>query len=107
MLPPMFDTVKHGSVSQHLRKDDEYDLGTTDVNLIDYTLRSRLRAEDNGLFEVEIHHVFGFEEEAADQFPPFGFYCNDGTFGIVKEDDGDAHPVISNDGHGSSLLWLC
>jgi hypothetical protein len=51
---------------QHFGQYNKYNLCTPYIYLLDIPFGSWMGTVDNCLFEVEIHHVFGFKEEAAD-----------------------------------------
>jgi hypothetical protein len=72
--------------------------------------RGTARIRDNGILDVNVHHVFGLEEEAANQFALFRFDFHDGAFGIVQDDNGNADAVVSDNRHAvvvACLVLLC
>ena len=82
MLPPMPDPLKHGRMPQHARNDNVQNLPSSKVKLVDLTLLAS-GGEDDGVLDVEVHHVLSLEEEAADELTIFGFDGDDGSFGVV------------------------
>ena len=96
MLSPMLNPLKHRRMLQHLRYHNEDNLPPSQIQLIDFTLFS-VYIEDDCVFNVEVHHVFCFEEEASDYFAVFGFDGSHGSFAVVQEDDWDADAIVSYD----------
>jgi len=83
-------------MAEHAGQNDEDNLRTAQIQLIDLPLRLAGGIGNDGILDVEVHLILGLEEEAADQFAPTGFDGYDPTLRVVEEDDGDADPVVAN-----------
>jgi len=60
MLSPVFDTVEHGSVFEHIGEDDKDDFGSTHVNLWTFSFDA-MDISNDSVLDVQIHLIFRFK----------------------------------------------
>mmetsp|Transcript_7854 Transcript_7854/g.12457 ORF Transcript_7854/g.12457 Transcript_7854/m.12457 type:complete len:214 (+) Transcript_7854:1048-1689(+) len=102
MFPPMFDTIEHGCMFQHIRKDNEHNFRSSYVYLIDFTFYS-IGVSNHSILNVQVHLIFGFKEQSSYEFPSFGFDFHHSPFGVVQDDNWDTYTIVANDRHGEYL----
>lgn len=98
MFSPMLDSVKHGSVLEHIGKQHKQNFGASQINLVNLALDA-IGICHNRVLYVKIHHIFGFKQKASNELAFLGLHCDNGTFGIVQENNGNTHTIVSHDRH--------
>jgi len=91
--------VEHGSMLEHVGKHNKDNLAAANVHLRAFPFDARPAIGDDAVLDVEIHLVFGFKEQATDQFALFVFNLNDRPLCVVQDHDGDSNAIITNDRH--------
>jgi hypothetical protein len=84
---------------EHIRKDNENNDIAPHIDLIAFALGTGLSIHNDRILDVQVHHVFRFKQETADQFPVFGFHFDHRTFGVVQRDNRDTDAIVSHHGH--------
>jgi hypothetical protein len=83
---------------QHRGQDNEQNFGPSQIDLIRLALDA-VGIGDDCILDVQIHHVFGFKQEASNELAILGLYGNDSTLSVVQQHNWNTNAVISDDGH--------
>jgi hypothetical protein len=89
--------IEHGCVLEHVRKHDKDNFTASNVDLIAFPFRPSLSVGDNAVLDVEIHLIFGFKEQTANQLSVFRFNFNDSPFRVVKDNNRNPDAIIAYD----------
>jgi hypothetical protein len=99
--------LEHGGTLQHVREDDHDNFTSPQVDLIAFSLHTGFGVGDDSVLDVQVHHVFCLEQQAPDEFTSLRLHLHHRPLGVVQNDDGDPHAVVSHHRHyGVVLLRL-
>ena len=83
---------------QHRGQDHKENFWPSEIDLIRLALDAFCIGNDC-ILDVQIHHVFGFKQEASNELAILGLYSNDSTLSVVQQHNWNTYSVVSDDGH--------
>ena len=84
---------------EHVWKYDKDYFTAADVDLITFSFHPSLTIGNDAVLDVEIHLIFGFKEQTANQLSVFRFHFNDSTFRVVQDNNWNPDAIVAYDGH--------
>ena len=91
---------------EHVWKNDKDYFTASDVDLITFPFHTSLTIGDDTVLDVEIHLIFGFKEQTADQLSVFGFNFNDRPFRVVQHNNRNPDAIVADNRHFVVMLFL-
>jgi hypothetical protein len=98
VFSPVLDAIEHGSVLEHVRKNDKDNLGSSHVNLRTLPFDT-VNISNDGILDVQVHLIFRLEQQTPNQLSRLRFDFHDRPFRIVQNDNGNSDTVISDYRH--------
>mmetsp|Transcript_1836 Transcript_1836/g.4414 ORF Transcript_1836/g.4414 Transcript_1836/m.4414 type:complete len:213 (-) Transcript_1836:76-714(-) len=95
VFSPVFNSLKHWCVFEHVRQHNEYNFGSPKVYLLDFPFDT-IRILHNSILNVKVHHIFCFKQQPTDQLSLLCLHRNHSALGIMEQHNGNTNTIVSD-----------